>query len=326
MAVTAIVASPADAAASGPTRLAARLARLDPGGRTGANTVIGTARNQGLFGVPRPDIIVALGAGETISGGAGGDQLGALADHVTIRGGGGRDTVYGGRRGTLVGGTSDLLVDTKDDATFEITGSNTRVVAGGRHGRVLCAPGARNAVIYADRDDSIASSCRRNHARVLHLASARSSGPSARPRPTAVASAVSGDGSNGSPFVAPCDPGPGCTVGSFARRYLDGFWANEYVPAYRCPSSDPYLLNKKYTPAFSVIGNGIEIQQGHFIEWPIGINIDGQSSVDSRFSGTLTGYPNSSATSWDTRRNYYQVILHCTADRNRGYNLTGGRR
>src|SRR5437764_4151701 len=117
VAVTAIVASPADAAASGPTRLAARLARLDPGGRTGANTVIGTARNQGLFGVPRPDIIVALGAGETISGGAGGDQLGALADHVTIRGGGGRDTVYGGRRGTLVGGTSDLLADTTDDAT-----------------------------------------------------------------------------------------------------------------------------------------------------------------------------------------------------------------
>lgn len=42
----------------------------------------------------------------------------------------------------------------------------------------------------------------------------------------------------------------------------------------------------------------------------------------NRFNGTLTGFPNSSATSWSFGTHAYRIILHCTATCDRGYDVT----
>src|SRR4051794_41818065 len=79
-------------ASTGGETLAARLMRLDPGARLGANTQVATAAGARLRGVrDRVNFIIGLAPGQRIMGGAGHDQLGAYGT------GGGR--IHRGRGG-----------------------------------------------------------------------------------------------------------------------------------------------------------------------------------------------------------------------------------
>jgi hypothetical protein len=313
------------------SRLAVRLASRDPGARVNGDTIVVTGGGAGVHGARgRPNLIAALGSRETIVGGNRGDNLAALGDRVTIIGGGGNDLLYGGREATLVGGGGrDLLVDRGANAIIR-AGSGDVVIGSGRHDRVMCSRGSRNVTVYAGRSDPVSSRCRAGHGRVLPLRRLRRVRQSAR---AAAAGVVTGNGSNDHPFSAPCD-NPGnvdCTISAFPERTLSGAWANEYVPAYVCPSDHPYRLNKNYAPSFNTWGPGVEIVRDDVsgLGFPVNVLITGNSYFNERtppnlFSGTLTGFPNSSATNWLWGgTHHYRIVLHCTSDRCHGTDLVG---
>jgi len=321
--VAAVFASPGASAAG----LGSRFATLDPGARVGGNTIVVAGNGATVFGVPRrPNFIAALGSNETILGGSGSDILGARGVHATIHAGRGNATIYGGPEGTLIGGSgSDLLVDDEAGATVLVRGSGTEVVVSGRNDRVLCAAGVHNILIYRSVTDTVSARCRADHARVRAAGTALSE----QTPPASDVSAVTGDGSNGNPYTAPCeDPqNVDCTVSAFPQRTLSGAWANEYVPSYGCPVDHPYLLNHIYSPHFTSWGFGVEIQEDD-AAFPIGVSITGQKLLDAPFANvfgaTLTGYPNSSATNWLWGgTHWYKVVLHCTSDKCHSTDLVG---
>jgi hypothetical protein len=327
-------------AIAGPARLAARLAARDPGARVNGDTIVVRGAGARVYGARgRPNFIAALGSHGTIVGGNRGDNLAALGDGVTIIGGAGNDLLYGGRDATLIAGTGhDLLTDRGANATIR-AGSGDVVIAAGRRDRVLCSRGARNVTVYTGKSDSVSSTCRAGHGRVLplgRLRSVRQTPRAANDEPRS-SCCVTGAGSNDNPFTAPCNSsGAGCAV-AFPARKLQGSWANEYVPAYRCPAAFPYLLDKGYAPPFTSWPPGVEINRNTTIlGTPIQVGITGKSYFNEAtrpnlFSGTLTGYPNSSATNWlwdygpglRSGANYYQVILHCTNNRCQGTDNVG---
>ena len=304
------------AAGRGPT--ATQLAKRDPGALRGGNTIVVAKPGAHVFAVPgRTNHVAALGAGARVRGASGDDELGTRAPRVTLLGRRGRDVIHGGPDGTLIGGPGpDLLTATRGGATV-FAGPRDYVVLRGKQDRVVCRSGARAMIILRSPATRVDPRCRRGGARVRSgdVRSSRSSGP-----PRAHAAAVTGDGSNAKPFTAPCDSdGVDCTVSSFPGRTLDGAWRNEYVPAYSCPPSNPYVFNKIYSPAFTSWGWGVEIREDSSA-WPIGVSISGQFEVPTKFpndvfGGTLTGYPNSSATNWLWGGTHtYTVVLHCTSD------------
>jgi hypothetical protein len=309
------------------SRLAARLAARDPGARVQGNTIVATGAGARVYGSrDRPNFVAALGSRQTIVGGRRGDHLAALGKRVTIMGGRGDDVVYGRRGARLVGGPGrDLLVARGADATHR-AGTGDVVVARRDH-RVLCPRSARNLTVYAGKGTSLSRACRAGDTRVLSLAQLRQPAP-----PAAAPSVVQGDGSNDNPFVAPCDDPQNvdCTITAFPARTLSGAWAHEFVPAYRCPPGHQYLLNHGYAPPFTSWGPGVEIS---FDSTPVGNPIDvaitGNSYFDeptppNLFSGTLTGFPNSSATNWLWGgTHWYRIVLHCTSDRCHGTDLVG---
>jgi hypothetical protein len=167
------------------------------------------------------------------------------------------------------------------------------------------------------RDTAIDSNCRKVHDRIQSLKGLRARGLAKG----TLASTVTGDGSNGSPFVAPCaNPAlVDCTVTAFETRLLKGLRANEYVPAYRCPSDHPYLTYGRYVPDGVLVPPGDEITRGHpGVTWAIGILISNCSSTNASNgtlgTGTMTGFLNSTATNWSTGTAGYKVILHCTSE------------
>jgi hypothetical protein len=323
------------AATSGSDRLVQRLMRLDPAGRLGGNTQVASAPRAILRGVlRRHNVMLGLGRGQRIVGGAGHDQLGARGDNTRILGGGGPDLIRGGTgdevlsggRGhdhvyggagddQLLGGPGDDELIDRDGATVVIPGRGTNridVADGDGDERVRCVPGATNR-IRADRDDRLDPRCD-DGASIVRYVSSRNTAPPVR----AAQQPVSGDGSNGNPYIAECDDPSGvfCSVTSFASRSLSGLWANEYVPAYECPTSHPWLLNRGYAPGGTALPNGVEVQG----LGPIGVSITGVSTTtDSYANGTATGFPNSSATSWRLGTNSYQVVLHCSNLSGSGY-------
>jgi hypothetical protein len=333
--LVAVLAVSAVAIAGGvDSRAAARLAARDPGARVNGNTIIATGAGARVYGGRgRLNFIAALGSRETIVGGNRGDDLGALGDRVTIIGGGGNDLLYGDRGATLIGGGGrDLLVNRGANTTIR-AGTGDVVMASGRHDRVLCPRGSRNVTIYDDRSTSISATCRAGHGRVLPVRQVPTRAVGAPARAVASAGAVTGNGSNDSPFSAPCDD-PGnvdCTISAFPQRTLSGAWANEYVPAYICPSDHPYRLRKNYAPSFNTWGDGVEIVRDEVsgLGFPVNVLITGNSYFKERtppnlFSGTLTGFPNSSATNWLWGGTHsYRIILHCTSDRCHGTDLVG---
>jgi hypothetical protein len=290
--------------------LARRLAARDPGARVGGDTIVATGNRDRIFGVPdRPNFIIGLGSGETIVGGGSDDELGAVGDHVTIRAGRGNELIVGGPGGTLVGGAGhDLLIDRHDGATVRVTSSGNEVIVSGHHDRVLCSPGSHNDLIYKGKSDSISQTCRADHARVLPVTSLRSASPASA---VAHSAAVTGSGSNEDPYTAPCDNPADftCTVSGFPARTLARQWDNEYVPAYKCPQDHPDLEPSKYYTRFgTTLFAGVEVQG----LGPVGVSITGYLPG---YTGTKTGFPNSSATSWSVYPATYKVILHCTRPR-----------
>jgi RTX calcium-binding nonapeptide repeat (4 copies) len=297
--------------------LAARAMRLDPGARIGGNTQVATAAGARVLGVPgRVNFMVALGARERIVGGAGHDQLQARGSADRIFGAGGPDLIHGGRGDVLDGGPGDdLIIDDQGGATVRTGPGSDKVIAPGRGDLVVCAAGSHDDLIYADRSDTIAPSCRRNRSRVLYRPA-----PALAPRAAHTAQlTVSGDGSNDHPYTAPCD-NPGlvdCTASSFAARTLRGWLANEYVPAYQCPSDHPYLFNDSYNPFGTALPAGVEVLG----LGPIGVSILGvNTAADVPWAiGTFTGFGISSATNWKGGDQSYQVVLHCTSDTDHAY-------
>jgi Pentapeptide repeats (8 copies) len=302
------------------TGLAAGLVARDPGARVDGNTIVATGSNEDAFGVRhRPNFIVGLGSNETILGGAGDDQVRAFGTNVTVRAGSGNDLIYGGPRGTLIGGPGrDLLIENEADATVRITGAHTEVVAAGDDDHVLCSSSSGHDAIFDNRSTSIDPTCRKVHDRVLPVKDLGE-----HELATVAAQTITGDGTTGNPFVAPCSnpSAVDCTVDAFPRRYLKGLWANEYVPAYRCPSDHPYLIYRRYVPDGALVPPGVEIDEGGGpggSPWPIGILISGFSTTRAPNgtvgTGTHSGFLNSSATNWSTGTAGYKVSLHCTSD------------
>ena len=319
-------------------RFAARLLRLDPGARLGGNTQVASAAQATLVGAPgRVNFMIGLGPRQRIIGGARHDQLGARGAGSLVRGGrgndlihghhgrqvltGGRghDHIFGGRgRDRLHGGPgNDRLVD-HQGATVVITGTGLNrvdVADGDGDERVVCTRGSINR-IRVDRGDRLHPRCRRATSSVSYLRPARAA-PAAR---AAQQQTVSGAGTHDNPYTAACDAETDpCVISAFAARSLTGVWANEYVPAYKCPTSHPYLYDKKYAPSGSHLLGGIEVSG----LGPIGVSITGFFSVDLdtvwRITGADTGWPNSSATSWASGTNSYQVKLHCTKTASLGF-------
>jgi hypothetical protein len=306
---------------------ASRLAERDPGARLGGNTHVVTGPGAGAFGGRRPDVMVGLGRRQMLLGKGGADHLVARGVNTTMRGGTGKDHLYARARGAmLVGGpAADLLVGTAPGATFRAAGAD-RVVAAGDQAQIECPAGVRNAVVVAGRDADVDPACSTNGATIQR--------PARQPSPHSVtgphAALVTGDGSNDRPYVAPCDDPSAdpCTVSSFAARGLTGPLANEYVPAYSCPRDHPWLLAQKFSPPFTVIPDGVEVEEQ--LPWAIGISISGQSwfppqdaGPPNRLAGTTTGFPSSSATHYSFGTHYYRIKLHCTRTCDLGYDLTG---
>jgi hypothetical protein len=91
------------------------------------------------------------------------------------------------------------------------------------------------------------------------------------------------------------------------------------VPAYKCPTSHPYLYDHHYTPVGTSVPRGVEVSG----LGPIGVSITDFTTTTLATkaiytTGTRTGFPNSSATNWEIDTNSYQVILHCTSDPDNG--------
>ena len=172
-----------------------------------------------------------------------------------------------------------------------VRGRRDEVVASGRRDHVICSASASHDVIYDNSSDSIGASCRRHHDQVLPVRQLHALAVQA-----SVAN-ISGNGSTEDPFVAPCahPQNPDCSVTAFPGRSLTGLWANEYVPAYRCPDDHPFLLNQNYAPLGTHLPPGVEIQQSQRgvpgDPWQIGVTIVGASVSDTHpfLTGTKTG-------------------------------------
>jgi hypothetical protein len=300
---------------------------LNPAARTGGQTVVGTGNGQHLAGGPGADAIVALGPNETIVGGPGRDQMGALGRNTTITGATRSDFIYGGPKATLVSGSApDLLIDKHSDGTIRLTSDGNQVMLYGNNDHVVCSATSHNDVIYYNRSDSVNATCAANHARLYDLERGPPNTPYRLLR-AAVAAPVQGTGTNDDPYVAPCDDPShvDCIVSSFAQRRLDHFWANEFVPAYRCPADHPYLVNGNWAPVGSFYLPGVEVRESG--SWSINVFIPGPGlhTGSSRqppqwTTGTATGVGGGTATQWDGN-SVYQVFLHCTSTTDHGYQV-----
>lgn len=318
--------------------LAARLAAQDPGAVVGGDTIVATGDSAWVVGVPhRPNFIFALGPNEVVFAGQGRNVIRALAANVTVHAGGGSTFVWGGPGATLIGGSGrDMLTDTGPRATVWVRSATTVAVLYGRHSRVLCSRRARGALIYVAASDTVSSRCRAVHARVLPVS--RVHGAPTGPR--VGAQQVTGDGSNDNLHVALCDDpqDADCTVSGFPRRLVDG-WPNGggFVPAYRCPPDHPYrsiynFIDGTNGPFGWTVGPGVGIQED-WGDYPIGVSITGVSDVQDPglpggvlWTGTKTGFPNSSVSNWNWRAHWYRVVLHCTSNRCHGTSQLAGDR
>jgi hypothetical protein len=296
----AVLAPPAGArqrAASTRPGFAAHLAKLDPGGRIGGNTIVGTSNGDSLLGVAhRVNFIVALGSGETMVGGRNADQLGALGRNATIRGGAGNDLIHGGPGHVVIhsGSGNDLIIDRKGTATIHTGSGRNEVMVTGHPGRdrVLCAPGSVDR-IFADRGDYIAPGCRKaSGSQVVYR----------QPRPVTRPTARS-DGCADNPHVD-------CTFLA-ASGSLPGFWWSQKIPQRQCPPSHPYLLLRG-------IPDGLNI--------PFGVEVSNIPQVDyfakrlfTSPHDRVTGAFDGSVTNWTFNSQEWRMWFHCTSDKSQGW-------
>ena len=245
---------------------------------------------------------------DQLGGGRGHDHILGYAGHDRLVGGHGHDRIHGGRgHDRLHGGHGhDRLIDRQGNTTVVPgPGRNHIDVSDGGRDRVLCHPRSQNRIVV-DRGDRLHRHCRNARSTVLYR----------RPPVARAAQQVTGRGSNGNPYTAGCtdELTIDCDTPLFAARSLSGVWANEYVPAYKCPSLHPYLLDQGYAPAGTTLPNGVGVSG----LGPIGVSITGTLRVSAPVTnlpyaaGTRTGGIASSATNWTAGTNSYQVQLHCT--------------
>jgi Ca2+-binding RTX toxin-like protein len=325
---------------SGTDRQVAKLLRLDPGSRLGANTQVVAADGAQLLGVPgRTNFMLGLGARQRIVGGAEHDQLGVRGAAGRVLGRGGPDLIHGGPMDDQLSGGAgpdlinggpghdllsggpgrDRLIDGRGTTTVRAGAGRDLidVADGSGDDRVQCTPGSRDRV-EADAGDQVGRGCRVVRARI-----------NARRVEARGAQLVTGDGSNDKPYVMDCGDltRVDCAIGPFPRRTLNGFWANEFVPAYKCPPAHPYLFSQDYAPWGTSLPRGVEVRG--LKTGNVGVSMTGTSTIkvegrDGRYpTGALTGPGQSSATSWTGGEAIYQVILHCTSDLDHSYNLRG---
>ena len=107
-------------------------------------------------------------------------------------------------------------------------------------------------------------------------------------------------------------------------RTLSGWWANEHVPAYKCPSSQPFLEKHNYAPVGTSLIPGVSINE-EYEPWPIGVSITlatpgFQQSTQNHYAVGIHPIA-SSVTNWTFGTSWYQVVLHCTADPSVGYRV-----
>jgi hypothetical protein len=337
-------------------RLAVRLLRLDPGALVGGNTQVASVAGARLVGVPgRVNFMLGLGPRQRIVGGRGHDQLGARGARGRVHGGpghdlvhgfGGRDRLHGGHGHDLIhgghghdrivgghghdlirggrghdrlhGGPGDDRFIDRQGNTVVITGPGTHHVdlADNNQDRVHCAPGSTNNIVV-DRGDRLHRHCR-GQASTVRYTQPPTKAPATH---TAQNKPITGDGSSDNPYVAPCDNEAQviCTVSSFHARSLSQLWDTENVPAYKCPATHPYLYAHDYAPFGTTLPMGVEVAG----LGPIGVSITGIKTSGGWAIGTLTGFPNSSATSWRVTTNSYQVKLHCSKTTANSYWFAG---
>jgi RTX calcium-binding nonapeptide repeat (4 copies) len=303
-------------------------------GARGPDLIHGGRGDQRLHGGHGHDMVHGGRGHDIIHGGHGHDIVRAGHGHDIIRGGHGHDRIHGGRgrdrihggagRDRLEGGHGrDRLID-REGATVAVAGPGDHVdVADGDRDRVACAAGSTNRIVV-DRDDRLHPNCRGPASSVSYRRP--SNGAQAADAPAAHAAQqppVSGAGTYDSPYTAECidQQNVNCTVTSHASRSLTGLWANEYVPAYQCPTSHPYLYDQNYAPAGTALPQGVAVAG----LGPIGVSITGTKTregppeqdgyIYEHTIATSTGLPDSSAITWETDTNSYQVYLHCTSDR-----------
>ncbi len=297
--------------------------RIDAG--RGHDLIHGGPGSQRLHGGHGHDLIHGGPGHDRLHGGAGHDRLRGGLGHDRMHGGPGHDRFHGGHGNDRFrgGDGNDRFVD-REGATVADTGSGRNVVQvadGDADERVLCAAGSVNS-IRVDRGDRVDPDC-------LGPLSVARYGPPPSPAPAAHPAqnpTVIGDGSNANPFTAACD-NPllrVCRVSAFARRTLKAslqrakpsslgaaLWANEHVPAYKCPPTHPYLAEERSAPTGSPLRKGVRL--GGL--GPVGINIQRFSTTDAGIAtGTMTGFPNSAATNWTRKGQSYKVALSCTGD------------
>jgi Ca2+-binding RTX toxin-like protein len=254
-----------------------------------------------IHGGPGHDVIHGGHGHDVIHGGPGDDHINGGHGDDRIDGGAGRDRLEGGPG-------HNRIVD-RQGPTVVVAGPgrNHIDVADGSGDRVLCAAGSINRIVV-DRGDRLHPRCRSRAASTVLYRRPPSGAPPAEAPAAHAAQSVSGDGSSGNPYVAECTAPQDvvCTTPFFAARSLSGLWANEYVPAYQCPPSHPYLYDERYAPAGTSLPHGV----GVLGLGPIGMSITGiktkRVTVDEITSiyliGTDTGFPNSSATNWEPTR------------------------
>ncbi|MGH3338588.1 MAG: calcium-binding protein, partial [Propionibacteriaceae bacterium] len=291
VASVAVGAPAALASAAGPRGQANRLLARDPGALVGGNTIVAINNGANIFGVPnRPNFIIGLGSGETIVGGRGPDQLGALSRNATIRGGPGDDLIHGSpRRDVIYGGPGDdLIIDTR--------GTPGTIDTGPGRDRVVCAPGSVDRV-FADRGDSIAPACRR--ARRSRIVYPRSPAPAA-------------DSGQRDPNGCTNNPAVTCEYLAAAGT-LPGLWSSQKTPERQCPPDHQYLLFQDYMPFGTSAPFGVEI-----------VNIGNVGFFAPRFVRSddyVIGARVGSVTNWavPSSTQPWEMWLHCTSDQSQGW-------
>ncbi len=140
-------------------------------------------------------------------------------------------------------------------------------------------------------------------------------------------STITGKGTNDDPYTGPCGTrvDGACRI-TFQSRHLNAFLTKhytEYVPAYRCPHSDPWLLKKTVTEGRRMPPGVLFETSGQSVD----ASITGMSKKEGKqeqrghkvyvfeyATGTLTGFPNSGVFNWGARSADYTISIFCTAD------------
>jgi hypothetical protein len=306
------------------------------GARGAAGRIVGGHGRDLIHGGKGHDQLVGGKGHDLIHGNAGHDAVDGGRDHDLVRGGQGHDELEGGHGHDVIQGGhghdrlegghgDDRLIDRQGD-TVVVTGPGTNHVDVADEGndRIHCHPDSTNNIVV-DRDDRLHPRCDDSDASTVRYVAPQSETPTAHTAQQTARSAqqspITGDGSSDNPFTAPCDDATQdpCVGSGHRARSLDGLWDGENVPAYKCPPSHPYLIDQDYAPFGTALPAGVEVVG----LGPIGVSISGVKTSGGWAIGTLTGFPNSSATSWSFGTNSYRVQLHCARTTTNSYWYAG---